>query len=107
MEPLGRPGCWAHVLVCVNRRGPENAMPSCGELGGDAVWDTLRGWVSQRGLLSKVWVTKTACLGWCHKDGVTVAFYPQGDFYRRVTQADCGGLIARYLEPLLERMKRP
>jgi (2Fe-2S) ferredoxin len=112
MESLGRPGCWAHLLVCTNARDASAGMPSCAGPGrdaaanGEAVWEALRAWVSAHGLLAKVWVTKTGCIGWCHAQGVSVAVYPEGELYRCVTVHDCAALIQRHLQPLLARRGR-
>jgi (2Fe-2S) ferredoxin len=87
-------------------------MPSCAGAGrspdvhGEAIWATLRAWVTQHGLLAKVWVTKTGCLGWCDASGVTVMIYPEGARYRRVQLSDCPALIERHLKPLLSRRAR-
>ena len=89
----------AHILVCHNRR-TDPRMPCCGE-GGQAVYLALRQWVIERRLLSRIWVTSTDCLGWCHADGATVVFYPDDIWYQGVTVEDCPDLIARHLLPLV------
>lgn len=94
----GRPE--AHVLVCVNRREAGATMPSCANHHGEAIYEQIRAYIQAQGLLGKVWLTRTLCLGWCHHEGTTVAFYPQGDFYRSVTPETCPELLERYLSGL-------
>lgn len=88
-----------HILVCVNRR--ENSeLPCCADAGAEAVYQTLHQWVAQRQMLAKIWVSRTACLGWCNARGTTVVFYPDDKWYRAVTVDDCPTLIDRHLRPL-------
>lgn len=89
----------AHLLVCTNHR-QDPRMACCGDRG-EAVYGALRQWVTQRRLLSRIWVTPTDCLGWCHADGATVVFYPDDIWYQGVTVEDCPELIARHLLPLV------
>lgn len=90
----------AHILVCVNQREPSATMPSCADHYGDEVFEIIRASLIKRGLLGKVWLTRTLCMGWCHSEGTTVAFYPQGDFYRAVTPETCPALLEHYLSCL-------
>lgn len=102
MDLIGRPNYWLHVLVCTNTR-PPGGLPSCGPAGAEDVYAALRAWVVEHRLLAKIWITQTACLGWCNSEGTTVAVYPEGLFYRRVTEADCATLIDQHFRPLLAR----
>ena len=86
------------VLVCCNRRSAESGMPCCGE-GGAEVYARLRGWVTRYGLTSRIYVTQTACLGWCHGEGAVVAIQPDGVYLRGVTADDVETVIERYLQP--------
>jgi len=52
--------------------------------------------VSRRGAISDVWVTKTACLGFCPKHGATVAVYPGGVFYTEVEAGDAQDLFEKH-----------
>lgn len=91
--------CLVHIFVCHNQR-PPGGLPSCGASEGQAIIDRLRESATRYGLRSRVWLTSSQCLGLCHKDGVTVAVYPQKHFYQGVTQEDCQELIQKYIEPL-------
>lgn len=102
MKPVDTSQCLAHVLVCTNARA-DSGMPSCGRTNGDLVFEGLRQWIAQHGLLTRVWVTRTACLGWCHVEGTTVVIYPEGRWFRAVTREDIPRIIAEYLEPHVAR----
>ncbi|MBX3187635.1 MAG: (2Fe-2S) ferredoxin domain-containing protein [Labilithrix sp.] len=67
-----------HLFVCANRREGSPLGPGCGERG-DAAYDALKAEVGARGLVARVWVTKTHCLGICPPQGATVARYPSSD----------------------------
>lgn len=95
MEPTG----WSprlHVLVCTNHRTAGD-MPSCAPNGGEQVLAALRAAARRRRLGPEVQIGAAGCLGWCHAEGVTVAVWPAGVFYRRVGVADCDALLARHL----------
>ena len=85
------------VLVCCNQRGPDSTMPCCGDTGSE-VYAKLRGWVTRYGLTSRIYVTQTACLGWCHGAGAMIAIQPDGIYLRSVTPADVDQVIERYLK---------
>lgn len=101
MKTIDTSRCLAHVIVCINQRDADSRMPCCGD-DGEEIYDTFRRWVDSRGLLTRIWVTKAECLGWCHRDGATVAFYPDNTWYRAVTPGDCSELIQRHLQPLTD-----
>lgn len=85
------------VLVCCNQRGPESTMPCCGDTGAE-VYAKLRGWVTRYGLTSRIYVTQTACLGWCHGEGAMIAIQPDGIYLRSVRPDDVDEVIERYLK---------
>ena len=93
--------CRAHILVCINQRPPSSSMPSCADHHGEEIFELIRRFLQEHRLLGKVWLTRTLCLGWCHPSGTTVAFYPQGDFYRAVTPETCPALLEHYLSSLI------
>jgi (2Fe-2S) ferredoxin len=76
-----------HVFVCVNDRtiiqGVEKA--SCGPKSNSETVKEIKKWLTQEGLITKIQVTKTKCLGHCHKEGGVVCVYPQKKFYKEVT----------------------
>ncbi|RAL22288.1 hypothetical protein DL240_10575 [Lujinxingia litoralis] len=100
MKPVDTSFCLAHLLVCVNERHG-SSLPSCANKDAEAIYQRLRDWIEAHGMLSRIWLTRTGCLGWCHVQGTTVAIYPQNIWYRALTLEDCDRLIAEHLEPLL------
>lgn len=99
LKPIDTSGCLAHVLVCVNRRH-DSRMPFCAQNGAEEVYGTIRSWLEDEGLLTRIWLTRTECMGWCTAKGTTVAIYPQGIWYRGITPPECHLLIERHLAPL-------
>lgn len=100
MKPINTSRCLLHVLVCTNERPDGSRLPCCDDGGGAEIYERFRRWVDSRGLLTRIWVTKTDCMGWCNRDGTTVALYPDDIMYRAVSPEDCDELIERHLEPL-------
>lgn len=101
MESIDTSRCLAHILVCKNRR-PNAQIPCCAEADAQRVYDAFRDWLEQRRLLTRIWLTGTECMGWCHDDGATVAIYPDEFWYRAVTPGDCSVLIERHLAHLVD-----
>lgn len=101
MKSVDTTGCLAHVLVCTNRR-PDSDLPCCGNADADEIYDIFADWLDDRALRTRIWLTRTECLGWCHVDGTTVVFYPEDAWYRAVRPRDCAELIARHLQPLTD-----
>lgn len=85
------------VIVCCNQRGADSTMPSCGDAGAE-VYAKLRGWVTRYGLTSRIYVTQSACLGWCHGEGAMIAIQPDGIYLRGVKPAEVEQVIERYLK---------
>ncbi len=101
MKRVDTTQCLAHVLVCVNQR-PNSELPSCAKGDAEGVYEAFRRWLDDSGLRTRIWLTRTQCMGWCHIEGTTVAIYPEGIWYRAVTADDCTALIDEHLLPLLE-----
>lgn len=60
-----------HLFVCANQRVGSPLGPGCGD-HGEVVYSALKDAVSD---VTRVWITKTHCLGICPKQGCTVARY--------------------------------
>ena len=101
MKRVDAGGCRRHVLVCVNER-EGTSMPCCASAGAEAVYERLRRWIAEQGMLGQIWLSRAGCLGWCHVDGATVVVYPEGAWYRAVTVADCEDIIAGHLQPVVD-----
>jgi len=77
-----------HVLVCANA--------DCAERGSVKLLVALRRRVKDAGRELDIRVTRTHCLGRCG-EGPTVAVYPDGIWYRGVTEADAAELVDDHL----------
>lgn len=67
-----------HFFVCGNRRPADHALgPGCGARG-EAVFARLKERVACDREYHRIWVTQTACIGMCPRNGATVAIYPEG-----------------------------
>ena len=87
----------AHLFVCANRRPVGDPLgPGCGA-HGDQVYTTLKEIVQRERRTVSTWITKTACLGLCPKQGATVASYSpkhaNGRIFIDVTAADVDQLL--------------
>ena len=85
------------LFVCTNERKVDDPLQSACGAHGPIVLSTLKRKVSELGRLRDVWVTKTACLGQCPKDGCSVVLTPSGEQWVDVTESDAAGLLARVL----------
>jgi sirohydrochlorin cobaltochelatase len=82
-RPLAR-----HVLVCANA--------DCAERGSVALLVALRRRIQDAGRERDIRVTRTSCMGRCG-EGPTVAVYPDGVWYRGVTEHDAAELVHDHL----------
>jgi predicted metal-binding protein len=88
----------AQLFVCTNvRRAGDPLASGCGD-AGPRVFDALKRQVAQAGRIRDVWVTRTACLGHCPREGGAVAVCPGGEHFINVTEHDAGALLARALD---------
>ena len=102
MKRVDTKGRLAHVLVCTNQRPPDSSMPCCANSTAEEVYEAIRTWLDERGLLARIWLTRTQCMGWCHIAGTTVAIYPEDVWYRAVTPTDVPQILDRHLRPLVD-----
>lgn len=80
--------CKMHVLVCVNERDKSADMPCCAHVHGQEIYDAIKKYVREHGLVGIVWVTRTKCLGFCNSVGATVVLYPQKLWFTEVLIED-------------------
>ncbi len=98
MKPSPVPLPAAQLFVCVNRRPPGDPLgEGCGARG-DLVYDTAKRAVLAARGASKVWVTRTYCLGICPKQGATAQRLVQraqtpAALFTEVTPADVPALL--------------
>ena len=77
-----------HVLVCANA--------DCADRGSIALVVALRREIAAAGRTRDIRVTRTGCMGRCG-EGPTVAVYPDGIWYRGVTERDAVELVRDHL----------
>ena len=104
MKPSPVPPPAAQLFVCVNRRPPGDPLgEGCGA-HGDTVYDTAKRVVLGARAASKIWITRTYCLGICPKQGATVQRLVQragapSALFTEVTSADVPALLKDLLAP--------
>ena len=82
-----------HVFVCVNRRSASDPLGGgCGD-AGDAVYAGTKQLIARRGLESRVWASRTHCLGVCPKEGAAVALSPSGRLLTDVLATETESLM--------------
>jgi len=74
-----------HVLVCINDR---ESGDCCSKVKGNEVFSEIKSWVVNSGLSSRIWVTRTKCLGFCNDVGTTIVIYPEQKWFTKVTLDD-------------------
>lgn len=77
-----------HVLVCANA--------DCAERGSVPLLRALRRLLKEAGRELDIRVTRTSCMGRCG-EGPTVAVYPDGIWYRGVSESDASELVREHL----------
>ncbi|MFN0206392.1 MAG: (2Fe-2S) ferredoxin domain-containing protein [Planctomycetota bacterium] len=99
MKRSNYPPCALHLFICSHKRDAREGMPCCADAGGEETYAEMKRAVAMNGLAGSVWVTKSGCLGFCNKDGATVAVYPGGEFYISVKPEECRALLESYMTP--------
>ncbi len=84
-----------HVLVCVNDRS--DGRWSCGHHEGQKIYEELKAHVKEHGLIQKVWVSRTGCLGLCPKEGVVIKVDPGEKWFEGLTLAELPDFISKEL----------
>ncbi len=93
-----------HIFICVNERPEGHEKGSCARKNAEAVFRKFRAELSARGLGNEYKATKSGCLAACKK-GVTAVVYPEGVWYRGLTEDDVVTIIERHFisgEPVQE-----
>ncbi|MCG3172233.1 MAG: Ferredoxin, 2Fe-2S [Myxococcota bacterium] len=93
-----------HAFVCINERDAGNPRGSCAAKGAAGVHAALKSACAKLGL-DAVRVNKSGCLDFC-ENGVTVVIYPEGVWYRGVTEADAREIAERTIRDgqVIERL---
>lgn len=77
-----------HLFVCVNARPDGDPLGTGCSAAGESVYTALKAKVTASGLVTRVWVTRTHCLGLCPPRGSAVAMYPSGGLFTEVAATD-------------------
>ena len=75
-----------HILVCTNER--EQEKECCSHVQGYEIFRELKDWVKLNGLSSKIWITRTGCLGFCNNTGATIVIYPEQLWFKEVRKEE-------------------
>jgi (2Fe-2S) ferredoxin len=84
-----------HVFICINERRA-GERPSCGEAQGMALVREFKRLVRERDLKASIRCQRAGCLDACDF-GPSVAVYPEGVFYGKVTLADVPEIVEKHL----------
>lgn len=85
-----------HILVCTNRRDPQNPKGSCAHSGGDGICDVFKKELHQRGLKGRMRANSSGCLDQCSQ-GPVVVVYPDAVWYKVPTEADAQEIIDQHI----------
>ncbi len=87
-----------HIFVCINEKlnNGELIEDCCAKRGSEQILKKLREHVNSNGLMHKYNITKTKCLGHC-AFGPTIAIYPEGFIFRKVSMDDTDKIIKEFL----------
>jgi predicted metal-binding protein len=82
-----------HLFVCANARDPNDPLGGgCGPRG-ERVFRALKEAVRSKGLVTSVWITRTACLGLCPKTGCAVTIAPSMEYLVDVEETEALALL--------------
>ncbi|MBZ0252050.1 MAG: (2Fe-2S) ferredoxin domain-containing protein [Candidatus Methylomirabilis sp.] len=84
------------IYVCVNER--DDGRPACGHHRGLEMRDALKKYVKDNKIFLDAIVIRSGCLGVCPKAGVTLAVYPECQWYTEATPEDVPEIIERHLK---------
>jgi (2Fe-2S) ferredoxin len=85
-----------HVFICTNRREPGNPKGCCAEKGSEAIRDTFKKELAERGLKGRMRANAAGCLDQCAY-GPVVVVYPEQVWYRVPTPEDAREIVERHL----------
>lgn len=83
-----------HIFVCINDKENEEC---CAKRNSNEILRILREHVNKNGLMGLYNITKTKCLGHC-LEGPTIAIYPDGLFFKKVSIDDTKKIIEEFLK---------
>src|SRR5262245_30488028 len=85
-----------HIFICTNERSPDDPRGCCAAKQSHAIAAKFKEALHQRGLKGIMRANKAGCLDLCEL-GPTVVVYPEGVWYKEVTEADVPEIIEAHL----------
>ena len=85
-----------HVFICVNRREAGNPKGCCAEKGAEAIRETFKKELAERGLKGRMRPNAAGCLDQCAY-GPTVVVYPEQVWYGGVRPDDVPEIVDQHL----------
>ena len=85
-----------HLFICSMRRPAGHPRGSCGEQGADTLTPAFAQALMKRGMLQKIAITQTSCLGPC-QEGANVLVYPGAVMYTKVQAQDVDAIVGDHL----------
>lgn len=78
------------------KRPPGHPRGSCGERGADTLTPAFAQALMRRGILQKIALSQTSCLGPC-QEGANVLVYPGGVMYANIQASDVEAIVDDHL----------
>ena len=85
-----------HVFVCLNEREPDDPLGCCKHRGSERIFNILKAGTVKHKLKGIVRVNRAGCLDQC-EFGPSVVIYPEGTWYRIVTEEDAREVLERHI----------
>ncbi|WP_099466932.1 2Fe-2S ferredoxin [Konateibacter massiliensis] len=86
-----------HIFVCTSCRVNGQQKGFCFSKGAVDLVQRFMEEIEDRDLSSEVMITNTGCFGICDK-GPIVVVYPEGVWYRNVTEDDVETIVEQHIE---------
>lgn len=85
-----------HILICTNRRDPQNPKGSCAHSDAESICEVFKKELALRGLRGQMRANSSGCLDQCSK-GPVVVVYPEAVWYQVPTVADAREIIEQHI----------
>lgn len=85
-----------HVFICSQKRQAGHPRGSCSEKGCDSLAPAFAQAIIKRGLLNKISIIQTSCLGPCQV-GANVLIHPGNVLYSAVQVGDVDSIVDSHL----------
>jgi (2Fe-2S) ferredoxin len=85
-----------HIFICTNQRDPSNPKGCCASKGAEAIRETFKKELHERGLKGRMRANAAGCLDQCAY-GPTVVVYPEQVWYTVRTPEEAIEIIDEHL----------